>query len=163
MRVAAQAITRPIIFTLLLGAVGGAVAVFVAAGSSVSPRTAACFPPSAIQLTKIRSMALAVAAWADDPHPTSGRVWSTTRRVANRLAMDANVDSDQPVFVVVLQGNFSDASAPLPEGATARRYPVVVNVWDPERNVGTDFGLRFNDPSLTALGSGIDLRIPCQG
>ena len=147
---------------VLIAAAAGAAGVIAAANSpsrsaSVQTRAGAAFPPDAQELAYLREVALRVAADTGDPHPTSGRVWASTRVRANVLVSGDRVDTDQPTYVLVVEGDFVANNAPRPAGAPAPTGSVVTLVLDPSIGGVLDFGVRNSVPDLTALGPGADL------
>jgi hypothetical protein len=74
------------------------------------------------------------------------------------LLDESRVDTDQPSYVIVLQGDFV-SDAPRPYGAPAPTGTVLTLVLDPATGGVTDFGVRYSTPDLTALGPGVDLGV----
>src|SRR5262245_31555624 len=148
---------RKLVFgTALIVAVAVSGAVVAATKSpsrsvGVQTRVGAPFPPDPQELTYLREMALRVAADTGDPHPTSGRVWASTRGPANMLVAGDRVDTDQPTYVLVVEGEFVAANAPRPRGAPAPTGTVLTFVVDPSTGEVLDFGVRNSTPDLTAL------------
>ncbi len=69
----------------------------------------------------------------------------------------SRVDTDQPTYVLVVEGDFVAVNAPRPAGTPAPDGSVVTMVIDPSIGGVLDFGLRNSIPDLTALGLGADL------
>jgi hypothetical protein len=119
---------------------------------SVRPAT---FPLSADDLPHLKSLALEAAARLGDAAPTSGRAYSSSRRVAVDVTSQDRVDSDQPVFVMVLHGDFVVNRGP-PDSARPSG-PYLTLVWDPATRHVTNFGVKTREPDMTRLGPGLDL------
>ena len=125
-------------------------------------RTGAPFPPDQQVLTDLRELALSVASNSgEDDSPTGGRVWATSRERANELAFQTRMaDTDQPVYVVVLHGDFVLSDAPRPSGAPIPTGSVLTMIVDPTTGGIMDFGAHHVAPDLSALGEGVDLGVP---
>jgi len=120
--------------------------------------TGAPFPPDDAALKEIRFLALRIAAATGDPDPTSGRVYVGTRRLANNVAsFGTDSDSDQRVYLIILEGEFEASSLPLPGGAPVPTGSIETIIWDPTKDVVTDFGVKDRAPDTTQLGAGVDL------
>jgi len=153
-----------ILALVLIAAAAGAAGVIAAANSpqrsvSVQTRARATFPPDPEELAYLREVALRVAAETGDPHPTGGRVWASTRARANMLLSGDRVDTDQPTYMLVVEGDFVADNAPGPAGAPAPTGSVLTLVLDPSIGGVLDFGVLNSVPDLTALGPGADLGI----
>jgi hypothetical protein len=124
--------------------------------NSAGHRTAAT--PGPAELAKMKSVALQVAAATGDPHPESARAYPTSRSTANKVAsFGASADTDEPVYLIVVHGNFNATSLPLPGGAPAPTGSIETIVWDPARDVITDFGIKNRVPNAATIGEGFDL------
>ncbi|MGH2920508.1 MAG: hypothetical protein ACRDKU_00355 [Gaiellaceae bacterium] len=138
--------------------VAGTAGVIAATGPDRSTRESlapAALPLGAEDLPYLKSIALEVAVRAGDSDPTSGRAYSSSRAVAVDVTSQAPVDSDQPVFVVVLEGDFLIRAGP--KGATPPSGPYLHLVWDPAKREVTDFGIKESRPNMAKLGLGLDL------
>jgi hypothetical protein len=124
--------------------------------SSVS-RGLAPFPVDASILPRIQALAQSIADSNNDPTPSDARVFRTTRTTATKALDDSVADSHQPVYVVILHGDFVALGAPRPPDAPEPRGRELYFVWDPVANVVTDFGLGNDSPDLARLGSGVPL------
>lgn len=117
------------------------------------------FPPDAQMLAQLRDISLRIASNTGDSHPTSGRVWATSRSRATMLLDETRADTDQPSYVIVLNGNFAATDAPHPAGAPVPTGSVLTLVLDPSSGEITDFGVHKFSPDMTSVGPGTDLGV----
>ena len=96
-----------------------------------------------------------------DDDPDSARIYATTRRTANVAASGAGADTDQPVYLIVLHGDFTAVGAPGPTNGPDPTGRMRI-VWDPTTKMVTDFGIGPNQPD-TAEPGGIPSRPFCLG
>jgi hypothetical protein len=124
-------------------------------------RTGAPFPPDQQVLADLRELALFVGSNSgEDDSPTGGRVWAASRERAAELAFQTRMaDTDQPVYVVVLHGDFVLSDAPRPSGAPTPTASVLTMIVDPTTGGILDFGACHVAHELSALGEGVDLGV----
>jgi hypothetical protein len=115
----------------------------VAAGTGAAPSWVA-------QLAKQR------AEENGDPHPSSAQVVMTTRRPAHQMIAHAWGGSDQPTYLVVLQGHFADTHARTPDGRTVYGTVLMLNIDAATQDI-LDFGLGYRVPPIAQLGSVRDI------
>jgi hypothetical protein len=127
--------------------------------SSVSDR-APELPPDQATLARVEQIATHTATQLRDSALESARVYATTRKTANLAAARAEVDSDQPVYLIVLHGTFVAVGVPHPAGAVPDAKGHIVRlVWDPATDSVTDWGIGNNEPDTAKLGRGLPLDI----
>jgi len=91
-----------------------------------------------------------------DPNPQSGEVFSTTHQTAERVISASGVNTNQPVFAVVLRGKFVGYTAYTPDGKFPAGNAMNV-VFDANSLAITDWGLLSTVPDLAALGASTSL------
>jgi hypothetical protein len=139
-------------------AVVAALGFVTACGSS--SRTATSLPgvtPSV--LAKLRADALATARFNKDAHPSSVTVYASRRHEANIAAgAGTGVLGEQPVYLVVLEGNFlaSYPSAPGPRAPERTRFITMILDRKTLRQLDYGFGGSVN---TSTIGSGLQLRL----
>jgi hypothetical protein len=82
--------------------------------------TAAGSPIDPLTLTALRDRALLVAATSNETHPSDGRVFQTTANAVNAVnAVDSGAGdgSNQPVYYVLMHGDFVCDVCPVPPGS----------------------------------------------
>jgi hypothetical protein len=121
--------------------------------------------PDRVTVSRIEAVAMRLATAMGDDDPDSGRAYATTRKTANLAAAQAEVDSDQPVYLIVLRGDFVAVGGPkLPPGNVPDATGHILRlVWDPATNMTTDFGIGDNEPNTAKLGNGFPLDLPSGG
>jgi hypothetical protein len=97
-----------------------------------------------------------VAANMGEPRPASVQVVATTRRPAAQLDAGSWVDSDQPIYFVVLQGHFADTNARTPDGRTIYGAVLTLSMDDSTREI-TGLGLSNRVPPIAELGTVTDI------
>ena len=117
--------------------------------SAASPQNAA--PPKSI-VAQVRGS----LARLKDPHPVSARFVLTHRQAANEVLDGAGVNSNQPVYAVVVKGWFTVAR-PGPTASGFMHVPVVFYIFDARTGRETDDGWRGSLPNLSRLGKAHDL------
>lgn len=124
----------------VLIAAGAAVALGEERPGSGPPTGPVTFPPGPAKLDTLRQLAVMASSRTDEPSPTDVRVYLSTRAVANKVVNDAEVDSDQPVYVVTMRGEFNISRAPKPPGYHRSReiWPSLTLIIDAERDELTD-------------------------
>ncbi len=106
-------------------------------------------PPS--QLDQI---ALAAAAEYGEQAPSAITYVATTRQEANTADFGGVVDSNQPSYLIVEHGHFSDPAA-LPPGSTAAppSGSVLTLVVDAQTGQILDTGIMSGEPNMASLGA----------
>ena len=113
--------------------------------------------PDPRTLAYLRAEAQRQAARNGEPRPT-GSVFSTTRQFANAAIGAGVVDSDQPVYLIVLRGNFTGHAARRPNGdVPLPRGEHLAVVIDPETRQITDWGILFRKPETATFGPAVPL------
>lgn len=107
-------------------------------------------PPSRSELRTLTRLALSAAGGAGDPHPTDGVLVASTRKIAERVDAGAVVDSNPPVYFVVLHGHFTGNMAPA--GGRFPKGTVLTLTIDPRTNEALDTGIGRRVPNLDAIG-----------
>lgn len=116
-------------------------------------------PPSPRELTAIKRFVLQQAAAAGDPHPTSGVLVPTTRRIAEQVDAGDPSEANTPAYFVVVHGTF-EADAPGPPGAAAPKGTILTLTIDPRTNQSTDGGVEDRMPDVDAIGRPEPLSFP---
>ena len=98
-------------------------------------------------------MASDLARSMDDPHPQSVTYVRSTRARANEVISGAYVNSDQAVFVLMLEGRFRYTNSYVPRGNLAPTGRYVTAVIDASDHTIVDLGIGNERPDLSALGS----------
>lgn len=91
-----------------------------------------------------------------DPRPVSARFVLTRRQAANEILSSAGVNSNQPVYAVIVKGWFR-VSRPGPHATGFLHVPVVFYVIDARTGRETDDGFGRALPDLSKLGTTHDL------
>lgn len=109
--------------------------------------------PAAVPgLAGVKKIVLATARADGESHPTQVFVVRTTRQVAEQVAAGAAVNSDPPVYFVVLHGHFIDHSASIPSGAVPPTGTVLTLTINAATNQAMDFGIGNVSPRLNRMG-----------
>lgn len=118
----------------------------------------ATFPPSPAKLRTLRQFAVMAAARTGESSPKEVRVYLSTRALANKVVNDAQVDSDQPVYVVTMRGTFDISRAPKPPRYRRDRvlWPSLTLIIDAVREELTDSTIA-EPRDLSSLGPSIPL------
>ena len=133
--------------------VGAAIAGLGYAGDE-RPRQVA--PPAADDVAAVRAAALDIAARNGDANPSRIRIVAGPRlAVVARLMGGAEVDTDQDVYVVALEGTFAAHEARVPPGAPTPRGTHLILVFDTETKTLLDLNLSHNPPALEQFGTPI--------
>jgi hypothetical protein len=104
-------------------------------------------PPSFV-VAQVR----ASIARAKDRHPITAQFVLTRRQAANEVVSGASVNSNQPVYLVVVKGSFTVAR-PGPTASGFMRVPVLTYVFDARTGRETDGGFGRLFPDLSRLGT----------
>ena len=84
--------------------------------------------------------------------PSSAEAVQTTRQASLDALGGDIVDSDQPVYLVQMEGRFVANSAPRPYGADAPTGTTFWFLYDPAEDMTLDWGLGDHRADLTQLG-----------
>jgi hypothetical protein len=120
-------------------------------------RIAADTPPDPTALAAIRDMVIEMASLNGVPSPANGRVYSSTRQTAENLISRDTVDTDQPVYVALVSGNFVGYLASVPTSGQFPTGRAMTIVFDATTLAVTDWGLDEQVPDLTPLGLSVPL------
>jgi hypothetical protein len=101
----------------------------------------------------VSQIAQRIASEMGDASPTASNEVYTTRQAAEGLTSGAVVDTDVPVYLVELRGNFVDKYARLPPGAAFPTGTEVDFTIDPRSQTVLDLGISNNSPDISSLGS----------
>ena len=135
---------------ILIGALLASLSACSLSGAPGSPNLA-LLPPLVPPVPFVKLVA--AARGMGDAAPTAA-VWVASRhRAAVTATMGDTVDGNQPVYVAVLTGHFTDKSATGPPGAKPPTGTVATFVYDVKTGRDTDFGLSDRQPSLSMLGT----------
>lgn len=85
--------------------------------------------------------------------PRSMKYVITTRQAAAEATSQAIVDTDQPVYLVSLQGNFTGKTAKVPGGSPTPRGTEMTAAIDPATGRIVDWGIEATAPDLSRLGA----------
>lgn len=127
------------------------VVAFVIGGLAVERAQAQGGQPDAY--TKLPALLRKVADTNLDPGVQVAQIVRTTRQTANRVAMGGSVDTDQPVFLVVMRGSFVATKARVPYDEPDPTGSVIALVVDAASGKIWDFGLGNKMPALETLGA----------
>jgi hypothetical protein len=136
------------------GLIGAAVVScsFAGAGHAGAAVGAAPPPPAFVVALARRG-----AAGLGDPQPTSAVYVATTHLAAVRLSSGDGVNTDQPVYLVVLTGTFVATGASGPAGSPPPAGTVASFVVDAANGRDLDFGLSSQQVDVAKLGRAADL------
>jgi len=114
-------------------------------------------PPDALALQAIHDVAIAMSSMNGESSPSGGVVYSSSRKVVESVLSGAVVDTDQPVFAVVLHGNFVGHMAKTPLGIPPTGHVLTID-FDAATLEITDWGITPAEPAgLTTLGQPTNL------
>lgn len=106
---------------------------------------------STAELAAVKKNANTIASADGEYAPTHIQVALTTRRVAAQVDSGGWVNTNQPVFFVVLHGNFTDYSASVPFGSPQPTGTVLTLTIDAVTNQLTRLSIRNVTPNLSRL------------
>jgi hypothetical protein len=110
------------------------------------------------KLTQIETIAIRDASANGDAHPSSGVVYASRRHEANVASgAGTGVAGEQPVYLVVLHGDFVCTGCGGPPGHKAPRGDVITLVLDRKTLHGLDFGIGEQQIDTSSLGPGVSL------
>lgn len=145
-----------------LAAVGAAVLAAAALGGlgyAGDDRPRPVPPPSEEDISALRSAALELSARNGDPSPSRMRIVAGPRlAVVDRLMGGAEVDTDQDVYVVALEGNFVGHEARIPPGRAKPTGTGLALVFDASTKVLVDWAILNSSPALEDFGTPRDMR-----
>jgi hypothetical protein len=113
--------------------------------------------PDPLAVAAMRDIALEMSSSNADAHPYGGRVFSSTRRVAEDVLSGDTVNTDQPTYAVVFHGNFVGYLASVPPSGQFPTGHVMTIVFDAQTLEVTDWGLVEHAPATEKLGAGSPL------
>lgn len=114
-------------------------------------------PPSDQDVSSLRAAALDIAARNGESSPSRIRIVAGPRlAVIERLMYGAEVDTDQDVYVVAMEGEFVAENARRPPGAPAPRGTHLVLVFDAVSKKLTDLSVSNAAPPIEHFGTPID-------
>jgi hypothetical protein len=108
-------------------------------------------------VTSLTVLAQKMAADADDPNVTAGDAVLTTRQAAVTATSGDLVNTNQPAYLVQLQGQFTALDASVPPGQSQPTGTYLNFIVDASGGSVTDWGVTNRKANLSALGSIIAL------
>lgn len=118
------------------------------------------------RVAEVRAAAYQFARSSHEPNPTPGEIIRTTRATANALLfVGTEVETDQPVYVVTMRGNFETLVPVFAPDAPGARRPsrFLTLVYDAETVEVVDWAVTYTPSDLTSLGLPQPLGPPAQG
>jgi len=144
--------------TLVAGVTLAASALTIAGLATARSESRAVGSPTEDQLVAIRAKALEFAAANGDSSPSVLRAVAGTRNAVVKATMrGATVDTDQPVFVVEIQGDFVAHGASVPPGHPQPRGSHLLLVFDADDLELTDWAVTRMPTDLSVFGPPIPL------
>lgn len=128
--------------------------------AALSKRPLSTGTTDALAVQIVRNLALRWATLNGDLHPSQGIVFALTRKAAVNAATNGEdqVESDEPVFFVVLTGKFVGYMASRPSEEAPPPAGVTLTVaFDARTFLMTDWGIAPNVLDTTSLGKGTRL------
>jgi hypothetical protein len=110
--------------------------------------------------TYVTTSAQTFAMRMGDATPSSAAAVLTTRQAAVRSAMPIDVDSNSPVYLVVLHGQFVDRYARIPPGRPFPTGTTIMFTIDTQTHGILDFGISNQTVDLAPLGTVIPFTPP---
>jgi hypothetical protein len=147
---------------ITLGACGAAGQTPVRIATGASPGTSlsnAPTPPAAVTVTTLTVLAQEMASGADDPNVTVGDAVLTTQQAAVTATSGELVNTNQPAYLVQLQGHFIALNASVPSGAKLPTGTYLIFIVDASSGSVIDWGVSSRKANLFALGSVIALSL----
>jgi hypothetical protein len=114
-------------------------------------------PSAAVTVTTLTALAQKMAAGADDSNVTVGDAVLTTQQAAATATSGSLVNTNQPAYLVQLQGHFTALDASVPSGAKLPTGTYLIFVVDASDGSVTEWGVEHRKANLSALGSVIAL------
>jgi hypothetical protein len=112
-----------------------------------------------VALTSLTTLAQRVGAANGAARVGAGRVVLTTRQDANTIASGAVVSSDQPAYLIELEGTFTLTTAHAPKGQAVPQGRYLTMVVDAATGLILDTGITGHAVDLSALGPVADMAI----
>jgi hypothetical protein len=147
---------------IILGACGAAGPAPVRIATGASPGTSLSdspTPSAAVTVTTLTVLAKEMASGADDPDVTVGYAVLTTQQAAVTATSGALVNTNQPAYLVQLDGHFTALGASVPAGAKLPTGTYLIFVVDASSGFVIDWGVSRRKANLFALGSVIALSL----
>jgi hypothetical protein len=147
---------------ITLGACGAAAQTSVQVATGATPGTSSTFSPipgSSVTVTTLTVLAHQMAASADDSSVTVADAVLTTRQAAVTATSGDLVNSDEPSYLVQLQGHFTALDASVPPGQKLPTGTFLMFIVDASTGTVTGWGVSDRKADLSALGSVIALSL----
>jgi hypothetical protein len=128
-----------------------------AACGAAPPGIASTHSSTAAAVTSLTVLAEKMAADADDPNVTAGEAVLTTRQAAVTATSGDTVNTNQPVYLVQLQGQLTALDPSVPPGQSLPTGTYLDFIVDASGGSVTDWGVTNRKANLSALGSVIAL------
>ena len=153
---------------VVIGALVGLVVIAAAVGAVLLVKSGdACCPvrrvstqsgslPPTVQATLERDAGEFADANSESV-PSSAEAVLTTRQASLDALGGGTVDSNQPVYLVQMEGRFVANSAPRPNGADAPTGTTFWFLYDPAAEMTLDWGLGEQRADLTQLGEIVEI------
>jgi hypothetical protein len=148
--------------SITLGACGAAAQTPVQTATSASPggsSTSSPTPAPGVTVTTLTVLARTMAASNDDSGVTAGEAVLTTRQAAVTATSGDLVNSDEPSYLVQLQGHFTALDASVPPGGSLPTGTFLTFIVDASSGHVTVWGVSNRKANLSALGSVIALSL----
>jgi hypothetical protein len=154
------------VFALLLtGAAVSGIAFASSSGKKAEVREAKA-PAAAVSATAggppafVSTIAAREAGRSGDAAPASAAWIATTRQDAMNADSGDQVDSNQPVYYVILHGRFVDQKAHMPSGVSPPTGTVLSITIDASTQQVLDYALSDHQPNLARVGGAAPLALP---
>jgi len=154
------------VFALLLaGAAVSGIALASSSGrgadaSNAAARAAALRATAGGPPAFVATIAANEARRSGDAAPASAAWAKTTRQAAMDADSGDQVDSNQPVFYVVVHGRFVDQKAHMPSGVSPPTGTVLSITIDASTQQVLDYALGDHQPDLARVGGAAPLHLP---
>jgi hypothetical protein len=145
---------------ITLGACGAAGETPITIATGAPPGTSSGHSPTPAAAVTVRTLtvlAQKIAVGADDSNVTVGDTVLTTRQAAVTATSGSRVNTNQPAYLVQLQGHFTALDASVPPGAKLPTGIYLIFIVDASGGSVTDWGVSNRKAGLSALGSVIAL------
>jgi hypothetical protein len=117
-----------------------------------TPLTKGTAPIPASAIDRLAALSIELASESADSAPKAAWAVFTARQDANLLASDAYVNSNQPVYLVQIEGRFTAFDASRPAGAQAPTGRFLTYVVDAATWLVVDSGVDDQSIDLSVLG-----------
>ncbi len=132
---------------------------FLSGGCGSSSHVASLPGLTPAKLVKIRADALATAKFNKDAHPSSVMVYASRRHEANIAAgAGTGVPGSQPVYLVVLRGDFLASYPSAPGPIAPKRTSVITMILDRTSLRQLDYGFG-SEVDTSQVGPGLPLAL----